>query len=385
MKNHFLTLCLVWTLLFIVHPLQAGSSNTKDNNKTTEGVSSTNPSVKETRSFGPFKYPIQPTGIQKLLPDISVIGTLAGAYFSEDPSGETGHDPARTGFNLQEIELAIQSVIDPYLRGDVFLSFHEEGVELEEAVVTTLNLVKGLQIRAGKMLLPFGRQNQKHLHSWEFADNMLVNKYLLGPESLSELGIEVSYLFPTPFFLQLQGSFTNGSNETSFGGNRKEDFLYQGRLSTSFDLTPNTTLLLGGSAATGFNNTGLGNETRIFGGDLLLKWKPSADRSVSWQTEYLHRFMQTAGSSATDGGLYSYLDYQFLKRWHAGLRYEHVGLPEGINPREWRLSSALSFSPTEFSKIRAQYEFDKTKGQEGIHAAFLQLQFSMGPHGAHPF
>lgn len=64
-----------------------------------------------TKSIGPFKYPVRPTGIQKLLPDISLIGTFAGAYFSNEPTGDTGVDPSRTGFNLQEIELALQSVI----------------------------------------------------------------------------------------------------------------------------------------------------------------------------------------------------------------------------------------------------------------------------------
>jgi hypothetical protein len=55
-----------------------------------------------------------------------------------------------------------------------------------------------------------------------------VNHYLLGPDNDSELGLEASYLFPTSFFLQFQGTFTNGDNDTNFGGTQKQDFLYQG-------------------------------------------------------------------------------------------------------------------------------------------------------------
>lgn len=339
----------------------------------------------ETRAIGPFQYPMSPRGLQKLLPDISLIASFTGGYFSDDPAGATGHDPARTGFTLQEIELAIQSVVDPYFRADVFLSFPEAGVELEEAYVTTLGLPKGLQIRGGKFQLPFGRHNQKHLEQWHFIDNMLVTKNLLGPENLNEIGVEVSYLFPLPFFLQLQGTFTNGDNDTSFGGRRKQDFLYQGRVYASFDLSAGTTLLIGGSGATGFNSTGLGNQTQLYGGDLLVKWRPRPSRGITWQSEYIFRSLQGAGTLLRDGGAYSYLDFQFHRRWHAGARFDYVGLPDDVITREWRFTPALTFDPTEFSRLRAQYSFDKTNGADGVHAAFLQLQFNIGTHGAHAF
>ncbi len=322
------------------------------------------------------------------LPDISVIGSMGGGYFTMDPTVDVGHDPARTGFTLQEIELALSSVVDPYLKGDVFFSFHEEGVELEEGYITTMSLPYRLQVKAGKMFMPFGRQNQKHLHRWDFADTMLVNKAFFGPEGLSELGVNVSYLFPTPFFLQLEGAFGNGDNETSFGGTRKEDFLYQGRLSTSFDLPHDVTLLAGYSLAIGQNNTGAGNEgndTIINGGDVFLKWKPSDQTSVSWQTEYMRRSYQGMVSTDKDGGLYTYVDYQFRKRWHAGLRYDRLGLPEGLIQKEWKVTPAIAFDPTEFSRVRLQYGYDKVGVDPAIQSVFLQLQFSMGPHGAHNF
>lgn len=345
-----------------------------------EQASNPSPSKK----LGPFSYVDNPTGAQKLLPDISLIGTFAAAAFSDDPAAPAGHDPSRTGFNLQEIEVSLQSNIDPYFRADIFLGFLETGVELEEGFVTTLGLVKGLQVRGGKFLLPFGRQNTKHLETWDFADIMLVNKYLLGPENLSELGVEVSYLLPTPFFLQVQGSFTNGDNDTSFDGKRKQDFLYQGRVTASFDPSANSTLLLGSSAATGFNASGFGNQTTLLEADLLWKWKPRENRALVWQTEYIHRWMQTPGASQ-DGGFYSYVDYQFAKRWHAGVRYDHMGLPAGLVAKEWRVTPALTFNPTEFSRLRAQYEYDKPVGGRAVHAGFLQLEYSMGPHGGHPF
>lgn len=338
-----------------------------------------------THSLGALKYQTSSSAASKMIPDISAIGTMSAAIFRDDPVGDTGHDPARTGFSLQEIELSLQSVIDPYLRADVILSFHEDGVELEEGYVTTLALPKGLQLKAGKMLLPFGRHNSKHLEMWDFADTMLVNKYLIGVEPLSELGMELSYLFPLPFYLQAQASVTNGNNETSFNGPRKQDLLYQGRLSASFDLSDAVTLLIGGSGAFGHNDTLPGNKTQLYGGDLLLKWKPSSQKSFTWQSEFIYRKKEDLLSTNKDGGAYTYVDWQFAKRWHTGLRFDYVGIPSGEFQKEYRLSPAFTFNPTEFSRIRAQYNYSKQELTRPNHAAILELEFSMGPHGVHSF
>ncbi len=345
----------------------------------------------DARQLGPWRYSAGGSKAAKLLPDISVIGIMAGAYFTQDPdegpnSGVVGVDPASTGFTFQELEIALQGAVDPYFRYDAFLSFNQDGVELEEAYFTTQEgLPRGLQFKGGIELLPFGRQNPKHLHAWTFANNNLVNKYLLGADGLAEIGLEMDYLFPTPFFLQFQGTFTNGDNSTSFGGERKGDFLYNGRWVASADLNSEFTFLLGGSLAYGFNNTAPGNATLLYGGDLLLKWKKSAHTSLSWQTEFIGRNMQVPGETAHDGGLYSYLDFQFLKRWHGAFRYDQVGIPQGLQTREFRITPAFAFNPTEFSQIRVQYELDKIRGEDYQQAAILQLMFNLGAHGAHVF
>ncbi len=385
----------IFASCFLTHPLWSQellAFKARDTGQEIKSISQnlkgTPTSETETRAFGPFQYPVNQGGFQRLLPDISAIGTFSGAYFSTEPvAGTTGADPAKTGFNLQEIELAVQSVIDPYFKADIILAFGEASVELEEGYFTTLNLPKGFQIRGGKFRLPFGRQNPKHLETLDFADNTLANKYFFGPDGIKELGVEASYLLPTPFFLQLQGTFSNGDNATSFNSLRKKDFLYQGRVSTSFDTSENTSILLGSSIATGANATTVdsGQLTNIIGGDFLFKWKPASYRSLVWQTEFIYRRMNSPTSFNRDGGLYSYADYQFSKRWHAGLRYDQMGLPANSIARESRITPAITFNPTEFSRIRAQYEYDKIKGTKSAHAAFLQFEFSMGPHGAHAF
>ena len=53
-----------------------------------------------------------------------------------------------------------------------------------------------------------------------------------------------------------------------------------------------------------------------------------------------------------------------------------------------RLSAALTFNPTEFSRVRAQFsrgDASVAGSRETFSQFFLQLQLSLGVHGAHTF
>ena len=64
-----------------------------------------------------------------LNPDISVIGDFIGA------SGNHG-GRATPALEMHESEVGFQEVIDPYARADFFLSFGEQGDNLEEGYIT---------------------------------------------------------------------------------------------------------------------------------------------------------------------------------------------------------------------------------------------------------
>lgn len=330
-------------------------------------------------------FPVFASGRSALLPDISLIGSVAGAYFRDDPVGDQGENPSRTGFNFQGLELAFQSVIDPHVRGDFFLLFKEAGVELEEGVITTLSLPYNLQLRAGKILAKFGRENTRHLEQLNFADQSFTNRYFFGPEGFKELGAEVSSLLPLPWFSELTFEFLQGENVGNFDGARKGDFAYLGHWANGFDVTQNLAGQIGVSGVTGFNATGIGNRTDIYGADFYLRWKPSEHRGLKWQTEYFLRRLEVGATTPVEGGLTSQLIYQFARRWETGVRYDKIGIPQDGFGREAG-SWDLTFLASEFFRVRGQYNLVATDGvPKKQHEAFLQLQFSMGPHGAHTF
>src|SRR6186997_3453294 len=72
--------------------------------------------------------PAQPSavsGAKYFNPDTAVIGNFLGAAGHNDVSPS----PA---FEMRESEVSFSAIVDPYARGDFFLSFGETGVELEE-------------------------------------------------------------------------------------------------------------------------------------------------------------------------------------------------------------------------------------------------------------
>lgn len=357
-------------------------------------------------------------GRAALLPDISLVGTLSANWFSEAPTARPhGHEPSHNGFQLQEIELAIQSNIDPFFRADVFLALSLFGIEVEEAYVTTLQLPWNLQVRGGQFLSPFGRINQLHyLEVTPFADLPLPIRRFLGGEQLRGLGIEGSVLLPLPFFVELRAALQTANNEVSFGVPVSEvehfsDLLSVGRALTSFDLTERLTLNFGVSIANGPNSTGGleftdKNRTDLFGADLYLRLRdPSSVAYTALQAEYLLRRATVPDGRLEQGGAYVWLVRRFDKHWEAAIRGDFLGLPKGKahgtpapegEVAEWlapatqqRVGASVSYYPSEFSRIRLQanrdFGLDLDGGHEGVTEIFVQYQFAIGAHGAHPF
>lgn len=237
---------------------------------------------------------------------------------------------------------------------------------------------------------------------------------------------------------ELPFGFRHADNDRGVRG--ADDLLFTPRGASSFELTENQTLLVGVSAAFGPNGSGGGGDTRteIYGADLTWKWKsPNHQRGfpfVMWQSEVMLRkydlgefdwadepvdgllVLESDGvtpallgsETVSDWGLYSQLLWGFQPGWVAGLRldyltgeraaYETSGLimrdSEGnqsalgrdpLRNERWRLSPNLTWYPSEFSKIRLQYNYDDRREVGVDHSVWLQFEFLLGAHAAHKF
>lgn len=362
-----------------------------------------------------------------LNPDISLDGLLALSQFNRDTplTFDGGHDPHFNGFNLQQIELSLNSNVDPYFRGDVNLVFTAEGVEVEEAYATTLDFPWGLQMKGGQFFTTFGRVNPTHPHTWDFVNKPLVLGRFFGGDGLRNPGAQLSWLTPLPWYSELIGSAQNTTGETANSFNPDgtmrslKDMLFLGRWVNFFSLGDSLSLNLGGSYLSGLNaSTDKRRMTRIYGGDLFLKFRePSGLSFLSLQAEALKRVYGTPVLDSTgnlkadhldDWGWYAQLNYRLPEgwdRWHLGLRYDAVSAKNGVpvittlgkdpltgarldldSAKRYRLCPVLTFYPSEFSKVRLQYDFDKPDDfDKAQQVVTLQLEFLLGAHGAHKF
>jgi hypothetical protein len=84
-------------------------------------------------------------------------------------------------------------------------------------------------------------------------------------------------------------------------------------------------------------------------------------------------------------GYYASADYQLGRRWFLGGRYDHSDRSRDALLTDKGGSIVLTYWPSEFSQLRGQYRFTHYANNINANELFMQLIFSLGAHGAHPF
>ena len=340
------------------------------------------------------------------------------------------HDPQVRGFTIPNAEIALDGAVDPYFKGFGNIVYKldtngETGVELEEAYVLTTSLPANLQLKAGQFFTEFGRQNPQHPHAWAFVDQPLVLNRMFGPDGLRSQGARLSWLLPTSFYTEAMVSVMNSAGGTTFsfrsdesaeihGGvpderevERLQDFLLVPRIATSIDLTDTQTLLLGARprsvpttpgpapapGSTAPTSTGNGSPPRRRRASRSSRCRPkcspagttrpSASRPTIPPSPCRRRGSATGGSTRSCCGVSS-------RAIVAGLRGDFASGNEAAFDSElradrYRLSPNLTWYPTEFSKLRLQYNYDHREGIGRDHSLWLQFEFMLGAHAAHKF
>jgi hypothetical protein len=78
-------------------------------------------------------------------------------------------------------------------------------------------------------------------------------------------------------------------------------------------------------------------------------------------------------------------DYQFARRWFAGVRLDRSDRATNASLTDTGGSFVLTYWPSEFSQVRAQYRRTNYALADSANELLFQFQFSIGAHGAHPF
>jgi hypothetical protein len=338
--------------------------------------------------------PAAPGSSKVFNPDMAVIGDFLGAA----GSNKVESNPA---LEMHESEAAFQAIIDPYARGDFFISFGEEGVNLEEGFITFTSLPGGLLTKVGKMRAAFGKVNSLHNHVLPWTDRPLVIRNLVGGEDgIADAGFSVAKLIPNNWlFLEATGQVFRGDSGTDesplYHASQRGDLSFVGHLRGYQDITENSNLDVGVSFSRGHNGLATGDlsdpatfTTRLFGIDATYRWKPlqrSIYNSFVGRTEWIwSRRDQLNGLQAGNGGYVSG-DYQFARRWFAGARLDRSARATDASLVDTGGALVLTYWPSEFSQVRAQYRRTNYALADAANELLFQFQFSIGAHGAHPF
>ena len=358
------------------------------------------------KAAGPQQAPVNP----RMLPDISAVGDLIGDF---SPKGSTQED--RTRFGIRELEIALQAVVDPYFRGDVFVGFNDaEGVHVEQAFLTTTSL-PGFELRLGRFMMPVGKLNTTHRHDLHTIEYPWVIQRLLGAEGLKGTGIYFSRVFaPLGFYQELQLTVVDKLGEvegllSEEPTNKKLSGLgFSARLRNYWDLSQSANLELSASTATGkreqpfdFGVTppapdvnAVNVRNTLFGGDVTFRWRPLEQglyKSFIAQAELYHQRNQRVVDATYGGpnrdftGAYGFARWQVTRRAYVGGRYDWLQDPELGGETLMAGSGYLEWFPSEFSKLMLAFERVMPTGVEATNRILLQATFAIGPHKPHPF
>ena len=276
----------------------------------------------------------------------------------------------------------------PVARADFFFAFGPDGADFEEGYITFPTLPGGLLAKVGKMRGAFGKTNLLHPHVLPWTDRPLVSENLLGgEEGLAASGFSVARLVPNRWmFLEFTGEVFGSDSalfnlRTARAELRGSPARLPGRHRVlqpgpgcDRSVRPQRRGRVVGDAPDGSATRRSG--TGRSGG------RPGAGCSPEPSSMWSRR---SEAGDATAFGAYASADYQFARRWFAGLRYDYAERAVETETLDTGMSWLVTFWPSEFSQVRGQYRRTGTAESETAHEVLVQFLFSIGAHGAHVF
>ncbi len=332
--------------------------------------------------------------------------------------GEAG--PFEEGLAIGETEINISANVDDkftaWLTAPLVIEDGEAGIEVEEAWLETTALPAGFSVRFGRFFSGIGYLNNKHAHSWDFADQPLPYQVFLGDQYIDD-GVQLRWIAPTDLYVEAGTEVLRGGNYPAAGAEKSGFGSNSLFLNVGGDIGSDVSWLAGIShlrAQSIDRESGDESDALLFSGDsdttiaqFVWKWAPNGNwkqRNLVIQSELIWRSEKGDYSlpgqlpQAYDGdqrGWYLQAVYQPFPRWRFGTRVDSVSMDDigavfdgtllaAPIDDPMRYSLMTDWSNSEFSRLRLQYTRDEA-GPADEHQWGLQYILSIGAHGGHSF
>jgi len=330
------------------------------------------------------------------LPDISFIADtrlLAG-------------DAAPRDLQLQfeELELGATGYLNPFARGDVFLGFAEEGVEVEEAFLTLTALPGGWSLKGGIYYMDVGRFIPLHAHAFPFVNYPLFVTRYFTEEGYHDVGFQPSTLLEVgPAAVTLRADVVNGEVEGEEEGGGEADTTgaplpergladlgYNGSADAFFTTGDFSWLDVGTSVGTAF--LGPSPDLRMVWYDVnaKFKWRPNRRTAFTVEGEIMVQCRDVETSTGIETthpmGFFVYADYVFGRHWNVGPLLDYAQDPFDPDLSQTGVGAFAGYSVFEETTVfRLLDRHDSyPDGESGISGT-LQVLFGLGPHKPHQF
>ncbi|HVO95339.1 MAG TPA: hypothetical protein VMT22_20955 [Terriglobales bacterium] len=306
-------------------------------------------------------------------------------------------------FNFRAAEFGVAASVDPFARAYSFFTGSKDGFEVEEAAAITTSLPWNLTAKGGRFFADFGRFAKIHDHELPFVNRPLVLDRMFDGESQGD-GVELAYLFPTPFFLHATvGGYNRiGAENERLDNNKSRSwsrFTYLGRLSTYFDVTDNHSLELGASTAytpsLRLNGDPVGGDRILSGIDLTYRYQPLSSavyQGFTWGSEFFANSERVpltvedvdVAKRRRAIGAYTYGELKLNKSWSTGFLFDYAPSLEKPGLKTIGYSPYVTWNLSEFNRLRFQFTHSddrvrEDKSERG-NQFFLQWTTVIGAH-----
>lgn len=348
----------------------------------------------------------------KIFPHVHLDTAFGASTYDQEELATGHHDPIRDeGVTLQNIEFSLSGRLDDH--NEFFVTYAgavgaDDQIDpiFEEAFWKFMNLPGGFEIRLGRVYNRFGIQNTYHPHGFDWVDQYLVNTRMLGDDSLTTLGAELTWIAPLPWLSQFDFALGEAPSHDGHAHHEDEDETRYAADESTFSSDSITYVLnwtnvihyndfhqfrAGLSGAWGDNQSGF--RSAVYGAHLEYQWRENGYdpggryfrvRSEAMTNRYrVEDEMDDTRAPETqqDFGCYLSLLYGLPNNLEFGLRGDFVsGNSETGQDTRLRVSPGITWyaNSARTMRLRLQYNCDNSNQRGTDHAVWAQVSLTWG-------
>src|SRR6185437_693577 len=252
---------------------------------------------------------------------------------------------------------------------------------IEEAWLFFNKLPGNTSLRVGRVLPQCGLLDRLDTFQLPMLNGPSAIGDYIGGDGLNGTGVEYNFYVPNPWGLNLKMNLNaiRGDTLDSALGARTEslDLTYLATVDYSQDFYRSGSLESGVSVAQG--PSPVGRSETLAEPYLQVQYAPTQRRIWTWSAEGLFADRHGLGPEDDKQGFYTFLDYNFALRYHAGFLVDMADQAQAPYGKQLGLAPNVTWEISDNTRLRLQYTHTTPLANERPNETVsLQATFSLG-------